>query len=512
MPFFDFHCHPAIKPQFSDPLLKPVPWQNINAQLKFFKNWSVRINTLFNEVLDSQACVAQLGAADVKLIGLILHAPEKKIAEALGAQSIVNKGKVNLISKKQLGYLAEGTHSFELIQTELQSLLPPASNGQQPVVKILRRATDFKEQQSNIVFAVLIIEGLHCFFSDPFAANAKKVFTQNFKQFTTAHTVLAINLCHMQQNDFCNHAHGIQFFTPALFYPVRKGISQWGTEVVQMMIDRKILVDIKHMSLKARWELYTWFKKDDGTYIQPIICTHAGVTGLSIADRVKYLLNKPIDKGLVYELQYLKPQSKHDPGAYYNCSSINLYDEDIEHILLSGGMVGISFDQRILGFADESVMPGLTVPHDIEYISHLEANFFLGPNPALLPVYKSDKGVWAAEDLEDLDPSLGIEMHRRFLINTIVHILWVAHKHAAIDIKTAAKQICLGTDFDGLINAIDCCKTVAGFGNLKHDMQEELSALLKKVGIELDAATLLDGIFYSNGKDFVLGRLAAMAT
>jgi len=512
MPFFDFHCHPAIKPQFSDPLLKPVPWQNINAQLKFFKNWSVRINTLFNEVLDSQACVTQLGAADVKLIGLILHAPEKKIAEALGAQSIVNKGKVNLINKKQLGYLAEGTHSFELIQTELKSLLPPASSGQKPMVKILKRAADFNEQQSNTVFAVLIVEGLHCFFSDPFAANAKEIFTQNFKQFTTENTVLAINLCHMQQNDFCNHAHGIQFFTPALFYPVRKGISQWGSEVVQMMIDRKILVDIKHMSLKARWELYTWFKKDDDTYIQPIICTHAGVTGLSIANRVKYLYRNPIDKGLVYELQFLKPQSKHDPKAYYNCSSINLYDEDIEHIFLSGGMVGISFDQRILGFADESVIPGLTVPHDVEYISHLEADFFLGPNPQALPAYNGDQGVWAAEDLEDLDPSLGIEMHRRFLINTIVHMLWVANRHAAIDIKTAAKQICLGTDFDGLINAIDCCKNVEGFSKLKKDMQQELSASLKKAGIPLEATTLLDGIFYSNGKDFVLKRLAVMST
>jgi hypothetical protein len=36
--------------------------------------------------------------------------------------------------------------------------------------------------------------------------------------------------------------------------------------------------------------------------------------GLSIRDRAKFLLNKPVDKGLVYEVAYLKPQSKHDPG------------------------------------------------------------------------------------------------------------------------------------------------------------------------------------------------------
>jgi microsomal dipeptidase-like Zn-dependent dipeptidase len=316
----------------------------------------------------------------------------------------------------------------------------------------------------------------------------------------------------MQQNPFCNHAHGIQFFNPAYFYPTRIGISPWGKEIIQLMIDKKILADIKHMSLKSRWELYTWFKNDDDTYKQPIICTHAGTTGLSIGDRVKYLLRKPAHKGLAYEVAYLKPQSRHDPECYHNCSSINLYDEDIEHIFLSGGIIGLSFDQRILGFADENVLPQVTVPHDAEYISDMEAGFFFGPiDPSSLPVWPDDKKVWASEDFENLDPSLYVDMHRRFLINNIIHILWVANNNAAIDIKKAAKQICIGTDFDGLINAIDCCKQADGLQQLKDDMREGLIELLTKEGLgAINVDELLNDIFYNNGKNFILERIATM--
>jgi len=108
MPFFDFHCHPAIKPQFSDPANKPSPWDTINAKLAIFKDVNISINKLFNEVLNSQSCLTQLVQTDVKLIGLILHAIEQKIGQALGEQKIVNKGKISLINKTQLAYLASG--------------------------------------------------------------------------------------------------------------------------------------------------------------------------------------------------------------------------------------------------------------------------------------------------------------------------------------------------------------------------------------------------------------------
>ena len=510
MPFFDFHCHPGLKPQFSNPANKPSPWDFINAKLALVKDINISINKLFNETLNSQSNLTQLLQNNVKLIGVILHAPEQKIGQGLSEKKIVNTGSVNLIDKTQLAYLASGVHSFELITEELRWLkeaVPVIANAQ---FKVVNKTSDFNENDANTVFGAIMVEGLHCFFDDPNAQDAKDKFLNNFNTFTDAHTVVAINVCHMQQNPFCNHAHGIQFLNPAYFYPARTGITQWGKETIQLMIDKNILVDIKHMSLKSRLELYTWFKdpNDETKFNQPIICTHAGTTGLSINDRAKFLLNTPADKGIVYEIAHLKPKSKHDEECYHNCSSINLYDEDIANIFLSGGMIGLSFDQRILGFADENVLLNVTVPHDVEYISRMEADFFLGPNPTALPVWPDDTGVWASEDFDNLDPSLYVEMHRKFLINNIVHILWVANNNSLIDIKKAAKQICIGTDFDGLIHAIDCCKQATGLQQLKEDMKDGLISLFIKEGLTaIDVNMFLDDLFYNNGKNFMLNRI-----
>lgn len=314
----------------------------------------------------------------------------------------------------------------------------------------------------------------------------------------------------MQQNKFCNHAYGMQFLKPGYFYPGESGISNWGREIIQLMIDRKVLADIKHMSLQARWELYSWFQDDDDEtrFLQPLVCTHAGTTGISVAKRVDYLQADPLDKGTVYELVHLKPRSRHFEDAYHNCSSINLYDEDIEKIFLSDGIIGLSFDQRILGFADENVIPDLSTPHDVEYISHQEASFFMGPNPELLHPRPVDDQVWAAEDFAELSPADFPFVHGRFLVNNIIHLLWVAGRHEKIGFAKAAKQICLGTDFDGLINAIDCCKTTEGLGRLKKKLRSDLQKGLEQIGAdELEAGALLDAVFYENGKNFILGRL-----
>jgi microsomal dipeptidase-like Zn-dependent dipeptidase len=188
-----------------------------------------------------------------------------------------------------------------------------------------------------------------------------------------------------------------------------------------------------------------------------------------------------------------------------------LYDEDIENIFLSEGIIGLSFDQRILGFADDSGLTNVIVPHDVEYISHQESAFFFGPTPEYLNVWPDDTNVWASEDFADLEPAEYPDLQRRFLVNNIMHILWVASRHSLIGIDKAAKQICIGTDFDGLINAIDCCKDANGLQQLKEDMREDLADLMNNNGFNtLNVDVLLDDIFYNNGKNFMLKRLREM--
>jgi microsomal dipeptidase-like Zn-dependent dipeptidase len=516
MPFFDFHCHPGLKPTFANQNNAPSPWDFIRAKLKIFANIEISINPLFNEVLDSQSCLSQLFNGQVKLFGIALHAPEANMGKGLLEKRLVNDGDIPLIDPDRLKLVRDGNSYFDFTMEDFNrlSLSPAPATLPGAQLKILSAAAEFDENDGNSIFGFLIVEGLHCFFENQSAPDAADVFNQNFESFTDNHTVIAINVCHLQQNPFCNHAFGIQFINPQYFFPTGNGITDWGGQMIERMLEKKILVDIKHMSLFSRWQLYSRLKDAaTGNFTAPVICTHAGLTGQSIRDRVKYLLTAPDDVGPVYEVAYLKPKSPYIDGVYFNCSSINLYDEDIENILLSGGLVGLSFDQRILGFADENVLRGVTTPNDVEYISKDEANFFLGPNPTALPVFTDDSKVWTTEDFENLDPSLDIELHPLFFINHVLHILTVAKNNPLIGVQKALDKICLGTDYDGLVNAIDNCKQADKLDAFKQLMLDKLPALLKHNGLDgdgIDVPLFLDGIFYNNGKNFVLARLAAM--
>ncbi len=72
--FFDFHCHPGLKPLFADENSRPSPWDKLRISIKIH-GWTIGINKLFNEVLNSQSCLAQLvdPKAKLNLIGLVLR-------------------------------------------------------------------------------------------------------------------------------------------------------------------------------------------------------------------------------------------------------------------------------------------------------------------------------------------------------------------------------------------------------------------------------------------------------
>ncbi len=54
--FFDFHCHPGLKPLFADENSRPTPWDKLRISIKIH-GWTIGINKLFNEVFNSQLAV-----------------------------------------------------------------------------------------------------------------------------------------------------------------------------------------------------------------------------------------------------------------------------------------------------------------------------------------------------------------------------------------------------------------------------------------------------------------------
>jgi microsomal dipeptidase-like Zn-dependent dipeptidase len=519
MPAFDFHCHPTLKPLFVKQGEEPTPWEHLNVNYivgKIFGNEiKLSINALVNETLNSQSNFAQL-CGHVQMIGLILHAPESHMGKGLLERKMVADGKLDLLNADKLRVIEKGDHYFSWMSNELQflknNLLPPAHL---PLpagarAKILNSAADFDHTATNTVHCVLIIEGLHGFFNDPQSANAMQEFRTNFENFTSANKIFAVNLTHLQQMPFSNHASGMQFLKEELFYPQGNSISADGDAMVDAIYSKGILIDTKHMGLVARTKLYAL--RSQKNYTLPIICTHAGLTGIRFKERLNYLFNRVEDKGNVWAVTHLKKMG-HVKFAAFNMTSINLFDEDVEEILKSDGLIGISLDQRILGFPTEHVAFHLNVfPSDTEFISKNETLAYFGPHdPKLYPENIQAAGTLSGDDVSNQESFDFATVHAHYFMNQVIHILKLgtAMGMSYDNVKT---KICLGSDFDGLINAIDCCKDATQFERFKQILRDITTpnSFWSNTGFkksDIDMEELLELIFFSNGVNFVKKHL-----
>ena len=73
------------------------------------------------------------------------------------------------------------------------------------------------------------------------------------------------------------------------------------------------------------------------------------------------------------------------------------------------------------------------------------------------------------------------------------------------------RTLCIGSDFDGLIDGLDCVSDVTQMEKFKRKFVKEFGQFLKDVKVKLPPGlkvqTVADRIFYENGRDFVLRRL-----
>ncbi len=170
-------------------------------------------------------------------------------------------------------------------------------------------------------------------------------------------------------------------------------------------------------------------------------------------------------------------------------------------------MIGLSFDQRIVGFANENVLLDYVTPFDAEYISVNEVKtFFQTTKPEKLPV-------WQRPDEMATDVTFQHELtfdryflHLDYFLNQYFHILWVANENDMLE--QAKKGVCLGTDYDGLINAIDCCKYADGLDGMYENMQKRFTPyfLQKTTGLQMTALEIkecIEGLFFNNAKAFL---------
>ncbi len=295
--------------------------------------------------------------------------------------------------------------------------------------------------------------------------------------------------------------------TTGSFYPKGNGITAVGLEFIDIALTQdhsqdRILIDLKHQSLGSRKQFYNKYR---GSGV-PFIASHACVNGTSwhkpdLEPPLRNLEDFDIANGYV-SIKYQPrggfrlrvSQSSTPRPIYFNPWSINLYDEDILEIINSGGLIGIELDRRVIGTQNDQN----------EYFS--EHDF-----PSEWMNARERTNLY--DDTNDLDNDMAPEDMLYFCQN-VIHIVLIttiekrnsSGNYTNIHTVNPWDCICLGSDFDGLITAIEggeSADKLTDFFESGNKMQIVLQKMARELGLGAVPVNVIDKLKNQNGIGFM---------
>ncbi|RLD39014.1 MAG: hypothetical protein DRI83_01830, partial [Bacteroidetes bacterium] len=287
------------------------------------------------------------------------------------------------------------------------------------------------------------------------------------------HPPFFVSLSHHFNNGFCGHARSLPGIAGKILdqeIGLNMPLNDKGRRLINCLLGirefedngQRILIDTKHMSIKARLEYYELIRtynngKEDTDKI-PIVVSHTGYSGnASMEDEIE-----PDDT-----------DDKYNASETFNNWSINLFDDEIIEIFNSNGIIGLNFDERIL--SGHKVME--------EYKDRFSKKDIKKRTPEIMRF-------WAQQMLNNL---LGI-------IKAVVNSGQVADA----DKVKAWNMLSIGTDFDGMINPEDAFITSEEFVDFRL-LLEEIMPLQDEIGVLLQGLSVeeaLDKLMYDNAYNF----------
>ncbi|MFD2200055.1 membrane dipeptidase [Shivajiella indica] len=554
---FDAHLHPTLKNHFSDSDNPTSPWDSIlykelTAGFRALSLIKCLIRPFLENTIVSQSSLEQLIKGNYRIVMVALFFPDRDLMKAITSNSafmdIIEKGKFGkFLNRERFDYLKNTGNGFSVLKEDIDLL--QSESGGKGKVNFLQKGDSFTISQEKTLDLVFTIEGLHCLRTDLDEVNQENIFQDikgNLLSLQQQVFISSINLTHIDNsnNIFSNQAYAMDGLRNSgmddrFLRPVGKGLTELGKRTVDLLEEREVLTDIKHMSWVARRELYEYRKEKE--IHSPIVCTHAGFTGIWFQHATEkftdYILGT-VKNGLQYELKLGKPVFSNAHRVFdqvcFNPSTINLFNEDIIEIYNSDGLIGISLDKRILGYTEVEWRDGFytntsesvlyfdegteRVPRivDVDFIS--EEEFNMGGFHAGSQNGKNQRKTVRADLFHDrikADLSYEYDMQYLHFMANILHAVKVGgliEGKMGIE-KMLTKILCIGSDFDGLIDSIGLASKATKVSNLKKKFQNEFRRLARQAGIDLPGnltgSFIANRIFYENGRDFVGRRLGS---
>lgn len=194
------------------------------------------------------------------------------------------------------------------------------------------RAEDQDNQHT--ICVVLSIEGMHVLNQRINNAPNENEFLANLQKIKNWDTPpLFVAIAHHFWNHLCGHAES---FTKLVRKKVDQsegidtGFTDLGIKVVKSLLSttngKRILIDLKHMSVTSRQDFYTLIDNTAAYKNIPIIVSHGAVNGMRSVATPKQTGSKVAKK--------------------FNPVDINFFDDEIIRIVKSKGIFGLQLDER----------------------------------------------------------------------------------------------------------------------------------------------------------------------
>jgi microsomal dipeptidase-like Zn-dependent dipeptidase len=266
---------------------------------------------------------------------------------------------------------------------------------------------------------------------------------------------------------------------PLNFYYV--GIHKWGAGIVNMLLERiakgvkvrRMLIDVKHMSPQARVDYYKILDarvaQDPSDHI-PIIKSHSAVSG-------RRNLQRSIDNS--YEIFADEKES----CKFFYDGIVNLFDDEIVRIVNSDGLIGLMIDERRImgkvlppeaGFKKKSDFNKIakdsrkalnTIVRCKHKITRLLRDLRNDPTNQDMQrdIRDLQKQMQDAEKVKEASIPKLKPAYMSVFFRQIFHMLDLTG-------KKGWDHLCLGTDYDGVINPIDIYAQCSDIANIQDDL------------------------------------------
>lgn len=352
--FIDFHCHPHMKPYGKS--FKKKPWgQNTINRKNENSIWYYDPPNIFERLLQllggivkfTQADCTTLHYGNVKIICASLYPIERGFfANELGTGDLSDLANdfVTSVSRQRINYIQSIKDYFEDLQREydyyvqLSDKSVKIDNATYTYVLVSSFADieQYKAQHPNQdpVFVILSIEGLHVLNSNFNATPDEASYLSNLTQIKNwKHKPFFVTVAHHFFNGVCGHAPSLTGlagnFTDQSFM-LGEAITPLGRKVIKAALDntngKRILLDVKHMSARARKEYYEILATDYSADAIPVMVSHGACNGLRSVDE------KEVD---------IK-----ETGFKFLAEDINFYDNEILLIAKTKGVFALQLDER----------------------------------------------------------------------------------------------------------------------------------------------------------------------